>query len=89
MDYMRPRYVGMVRRFLVLSGLVVLGCFTMVTGGLGKMFLHLLVVLGSFFRHCHFLPVLEFVVGPLAMRRHARGQHKKPQANMRFGVASI
>jgi hypothetical protein len=33
MNHMCPRYVGMVRRFLVLSGLVVFRCFTMVTGG--------------------------------------------------------
>jgi hypothetical protein len=56
MDHMGPRYMGMVRRFLVLSALVVLRCFTMVTGGVGKMFLCLLVVLGSFFRHSRFLP---------------------------------
>ena len=56
MDHMRPRYMGMVRRFFVLSALVMLCCFTMVTGSVGKMFLHLLVVLGSFFRHCRSLP---------------------------------
>jgi hypothetical protein len=56
MDHMRPRYVGMVRCFLVLSALVVLCCFTMVTGSVDQMFLHLLVVLGGFFRHCRFLP---------------------------------
>jgi hypothetical protein len=55
-DHMRPRYMGMVRRLLVLSGLVVLCRFTVVTGSVGKMFLHLLVVLGSFFRHCRSLP---------------------------------
>jgi hypothetical protein len=56
MNHMCPRYVGMVRRFLVMSGLVVLGCFPMMTGSVGKMFLHLPVVLGSFFRHCCSLP---------------------------------
>ncbi len=56
MNHVRPRYVGVVRRLFVLSGLVVLGRFTMVTGGVGKMFLHLLVVFGRFFRHCRFLP---------------------------------
>jgi hypothetical protein len=35
---------------------VVLCRFTVVTGSVGKMFLHLLVVLGSFFRHCRSLP---------------------------------
>jgi hypothetical protein len=58
MDYMRPRYMSMVRRFLVMPGLVVLGRFTMMTGSLGKMFLYLLVVFSRFFRHCRFLPVL-------------------------------
>jgi hypothetical protein len=55
-DHVRPCYVGMVRRFFVMSGLVVLCCFTVMMGSVGKMFLHLLVVLGSFFRHCRFLP---------------------------------
>ena len=31
MDHMRPRYMGMVSRFLVLSSFVVLRCFTMMT----------------------------------------------------------
>jgi hypothetical protein len=61
MDYMRPRYVGVVRRFLVMSGLVVLCCLTVMTGSVSKMFLHLLVVFSGFFRHCRFLPGLEFV----------------------------
>jgi hypothetical protein len=56
MNNMSPRYVGMVRRLLVMSGLVMLGRFTMVTGSMDKMFLHLLVVFGSFFRHLPFLP---------------------------------
>jgi hypothetical protein len=55
MDYMCPRYMGMVRRFLVLSTLVVFCCFTMVAGRLGKMFLCLFVVVGGLFRHCRFL----------------------------------
>jgi len=49
MDRMCPRYVGMVRRFLVKSAFVVLCCFTMVTRSVGKMLLCLLVVFGSFF----------------------------------------
>jgi hypothetical protein len=49
MDYMRSRYMSMVRRFLMMPGLVVLGRFTMMTGSVGKMFLYLLVVFGSFF----------------------------------------
>ena len=57
-DHVCPRDMGMVRRFLVMSGLVVLCCFTVMMGSVGKMFLHLLVVLGSLFRHCRFLPVL-------------------------------
>jgi len=56
MDHMCPRYMGMVRRFLVLPDFVVLGCFTMVTSGVGKMFTGLLVVFGGFFRHRRFLP---------------------------------
>jgi hypothetical protein len=43
-----------------LSGFVVLSRFTMVTGGVGKMFLHLLMVFGRFLRHCRFSPGLEF-----------------------------
>ena len=49
MDRMRPRYMGMVRRFLVLSTLVMLCCFTMVTSSVGKMLLYLLVVFSGFF----------------------------------------
>ena len=54
MNHVRPRYVSVVRRLLVLSAFVVLCCFTMVTRSVGKMFLDLLVVFGSFFRHCSF-----------------------------------
>ena len=56
MDHMCPRYVAMVRSFLVVSSLVVLGCFPMVTGSVSKMFLHLLVVFGSLFGHYRLLP---------------------------------
>ena len=56
MDYMRPRYMGVVRRFLVLSALVVFCRFPMVTGSVGKMFLRLLVVFSSLFGHYRFLP---------------------------------
>jgi hypothetical protein len=49
MNHVRPCYVGVVRRFLVMSGLVVLCCFTMVMRSVGKMFLYLLVVFSSFF----------------------------------------
>jgi hypothetical protein len=59
MDRMRPRYMGMVRRFLVLPSLVVLCCFIVVAGSVSKMFVRLLVVFGSFFRHCSFLPGLR------------------------------
>jgi hypothetical protein len=59
MDRMRSRYMGMVRRFFVLSSLVVLGCFTVVAGSMSKMFVRLLVVFGSFFRHCSFFPGLR------------------------------
>jgi hypothetical protein len=48
-DYMRPCHMGMVRRFLVLSTLVMLCCFTMVAGSMGKMLLYLLVVFSGFF----------------------------------------
>ena len=58
-DRMRPRYMGMVRRFLVLSSLVLLCCFIVMAGGVSKMFVRLLVVLGSFFRHFSFLPDLR------------------------------
>jgi hypothetical protein len=56
MDHMRPRYVGMVSRLLVLSSLVVLCRFTVVAGGVSEMFVCLLVVFGSFFRHFSLLP---------------------------------
>ena len=59
MNRMCPRYMGMVCRFLVLSALVVLCCFIVVVGRLSKMFVCLLVVFGSFFRHCSFLPDLR------------------------------
>jgi hypothetical protein len=51
MNHVRPRHVGMVCRLLVLSALVVLCCFTVVTRSVGKMFLDFLVVFCSFFRH--------------------------------------
>jgi hypothetical protein len=57
MDHMRPCNMGMVRRFLVVSALVVLCCFTVVAGSVSKMFVCLLVVFGCFFRHCRFLRV--------------------------------
>jgi hypothetical protein len=66
MDYMRSRYMSMVRRFLMMPGLVVLGRFTMMTGSVGKMFLYLLVVFGRFLRHCRFLPVLFAAKTPTA-----------------------
>jgi hypothetical protein len=49
MNYVCPRYMGMMRRLLVLSALVVFCCFTMVTRSVSKMFLYLFVVFGSFF----------------------------------------
>ena len=55
MDRMRPCYMSVVRRFLVLSALVVFCCFTVVAGSVGKVFLCFLMVLGSFFRHRRFL----------------------------------
>jgi hypothetical protein len=61
MNHVRPRYVGVVRRLFVLSAFVVLCSFTMVTGSVGKMFLYLLVVFGSFFRHLSFSPGVEVV----------------------------
>ena len=48
-DRVRPRYMGMVRRLLVVSALVVFCRFTVVTRSVSKMFLYLLVVFGSFF----------------------------------------
>jgi hypothetical protein len=45
----RPRQMGMVSRFLVLSSFVVLRCFTMMTSCVGMMFLCFLVVFGSLF----------------------------------------
>lgn len=56
MDHMRPRYMGMVSRFLVLSSLVVLCCLTVVAGSVSKMFVCLLMVFGSFFRHFSLSP---------------------------------
>ena len=41
-DRMRPRNMGMVRRFLVLSSLVLLCCFIVMAGGVSKMFVRLL-----------------------------------------------
>jgi hypothetical protein len=58
MDCMRPCYMSVVRRFLVMSALVVLCCFTMMAGRVAKMLLRLLVVFSGFFRHCCFLQVL-------------------------------
>ena len=52
----RPRQMGMVSRFLVLSSFVVLRCFTMMTSCVGMMFLCFLVVFGSLFRHFAFPP---------------------------------
>jgi len=69
MDHMRPRYVGMVSRFLVLSSLVVLCCLTVVAGSVSKVFVCLLMVFGSFFRHFSLLPgcasaaIVEFNAG--------------------------
>jgi hypothetical protein len=59
MDRMRPRYMGMVRRFLVLPSFVVLCRFNVVAGSVSKIFVRLLMVFGSFFRHCSFLPDLR------------------------------
>ena len=56
MECVCPRYMGMVSRFLVLSSLVVLRCFTMMASCVGMMFLCFLVVLGSLLRHFDFPP---------------------------------
>jgi hypothetical protein len=55
-DNVRSRHVGMVCRLLVLSALVMLCRLTVVMRSVGKMLLHLLVVLSGFFRHGRFLP---------------------------------
>ena len=52
----RPRQMGVVSRFLVLSSFVVLRCFTMMTSSVGMMFLCFLVVFASFLRHFAFAP---------------------------------
>ena len=54
MHGVRPRHVGMVSRFLVVAGLVVLRCFTMMVRCVGMMFLGFLMVFGSFLRHLAF-----------------------------------
>jgi hypothetical protein len=54
MDRVRPCDMGMVRRFLVLSSLMVLCCFIVMAGSVSKMFVRLLVVFGSLFRHSSF-----------------------------------
>jgi hypothetical protein len=53
---MRPRQMGVVSRFLVLSSFVVLRCFTMVASSVGMMFLSFLVVFSSLLRHFVFPP---------------------------------
>ncbi len=55
-ERVRSRYVRMMGRLLVLSALVVLRCFTMVTSSVSHMFLGFLVVLGSFLGHWGFPP---------------------------------
>jgi hypothetical protein len=49
MNGVRPRHMGMVSRFLVMAGLVVLRCFPMVSSSVGMMLLCLLVAFNSFF----------------------------------------
>ena len=52
----RPRQMGMVSRFLVLSSFVMLRCFTIMASSVGVMFLCFLVVFASFPRHFAFPP---------------------------------
>jgi hypothetical protein len=52
---MSSRCVSLVRAFLMVSGVVVLGRFTVMMGGVRMMFRSLLVMFGSFLGHCHFL----------------------------------
>jgi hypothetical protein len=51
MNYVPPRGVSMVCRFFVMSGVVMLGGFPVVAGGMREMVGCLLVVFGSFLRH--------------------------------------
>ena len=51
MEGVSPGYMGVMGRFLVLIGVVVLCCFTMVASRVGMMFLCFLVVFGSLLRH--------------------------------------
>ena len=48
MNCVRPCYMGMVSRLLVLTSLVVLRCFTMMSSRVRMLFLCFLVVFGSF-----------------------------------------
>ena len=52
----RPRQMGMVSRFLVLSSFVMLRCFTIMASSVGVMFLCFLVVFASILRHFAFPP---------------------------------
>ena len=57
----RPRDMGVVSRFLVMSSFVVLRSFTMMASGMGMMFLCLLVVFGCLLRHvASSVPLWEF-----------------------------
>ena len=49
--HVRGRGMGMMRRFLMIAGLVVLGGFTVVLSGLRVVGGGVLVALGCFFRH--------------------------------------
>jgi hypothetical protein len=51
MNCVRPRYMGMMSRFLVLSTFVVFRSFAVVASSVGMVFLRFLVVLGCLFRH--------------------------------------
>ena len=54
MNCVRPRYMGMMSRFFVLSALVVFRSFAVVASSVGMVFLRFLVVLGCLFRHGRF-----------------------------------
>ena len=70
-DYMRPCHMGMVRRFLVMSALVVLRCFTVVARSVGGMLLCLLGVQRLF---STFLFSPDFVIDEGQSLRWRRGQ---------------
>jgi hypothetical protein len=60
MNCVRPGYMGMMSRFLVVSALVVFRSFTVVASSVCMVFLRPLVVLGCLLRHGRFSTAIAF-----------------------------